>query len=345
MLITRRKLVRASLGLIAAPAIIGRAEAAFAIFQTSRAVITSPSFVDPALAIAAKPTGIPRLNLANPLTQGLIYAAVDTGLGAYVITADCFPGHGIFQPLLYNCCGQPGGGFFANGNLPSTITTRWGTGFNWPGGVNDSVLFTMGGKACTTFIQDNSALRTAQNLSAQAAGVGYTMGAAHVQNAGGLAPVIFGRCIPEFAPSIFILANGQSLSDVTNRQIVAGWYNGTAPGDTITSTVNPPLGSFNVSFLTAINTSAGVSTVDLTVNGKVEATKAGTTVSDTGPSNGSLEQDEGQLNFGGFAHIASTHASNCFGGQMLWGCIWKRQVTLAERASAYYNPWQMWIWP
>src|SRR5882672_8434455 len=186
MLVSRRRLLRTSLGIVAAPAIIRRADAAFAIFQTSVPAAATPSpFLDPALAIISKPTGIPRgLNLANPLTQGLIYFAIDTGLGSYVVLADCMPGHGIFQPLLYNSAGQPGGGFFQNAFLPRTTTTQWGSGFNWPGGSNDSVHFDLGGVACTSFVFDSDALRNAQNLSAQAAGAGYTMGAAHTQLAG-----------------------------------------------------------------------------------------------------------------------------------------------------------------
>lgn len=349
--VSRRKLLRASFGLVAAPAIIGRADAAFNIFQASSGVVSSPGGVSVPQTIQpqmAKPSGIPRgLNIANPITQGLIFFAIDTGLGAYVILADCFPGHGIFKPLRYNTPGQPGDSSFGTGSLPAVITTRMGTAFNWPGGSNDSKHYdTEDGKACTSYVFDSDALRNAQNLSAQAAGVGYTMGAAHLQNAGGFFPVIFGRCIPEFAPSCFLITAGESLSDVTHRQIAAQWYNGTGTGSSIVSTTNPPLGSFNVSFLTATQTASGNGhiTADLTLNGVVEATASNSTMLDTFVSGGGLEQNEGQLNFGGFSHTVANHASNCFGGQVFWGGIWKRALALPERASLYNRPWQLAIW-
>ena len=283
-----------------------------------------------------KPTGIPRgMNPLHPLYQGCLYFAWDTGLGYYVVLRDCFPGHGIYKPLLYNAAGQPGGGAFTNGTLPPVSAYRWGQASKW---VN-SAGFSPNYATVTSYIWSgtaNDTFRQVQDLRNLGTGAACSIVGCYMKAGGSASGVVCGRVIPEATP-YFVLA-----SDNSNDKMTGGWYDGSA-GHSLTSTTSLVTGAVNVSALTAYNTSAGVSTLDLIHNGVVEATSTGQTVADLGVDSGA-EQEEGQFNIGQFNHLTANHADIAWEGAVPWVGMFNRRIRAAEIAFTRAAPFNVVIW-
>lgn len=333
-MLSRRKLLA---GLFAAPAIIpARADAGFGIFQVAQSAGPGTPFL-PSLTRAL---GIPRaMNPQHPLSAGCIWFAWDTGLGFYVLLRDT-GNHGLFPLLQYSIPGQPGypAGVFTNGPLPPRgAFSPWGSACAWPGGPAEDQSYGSGGVTLSSYIYDGAdPIRVAQNLSVQPAGVGFTMGGCHIQTGPSKLGIVVGRVIPEATDYFVVRNNGANSTDQTNRKIVGGWYDGVSQQN-LTSTVTPALGSLNVSFLTAFNTSSGVSSLQLIVNGTVEASATGQTVVDLGNGSGA-EANEGGMNIGQFDHTTANHCSSVWGGAVPWGGVWNRRIYPSEAALAYANP-------
>jgi hypothetical protein len=102
-------------------------------------------------------------------------------------------------------------------------------------------------------------------------------------------------------------------------------------------------GSLNCSFFTAWNTSAGVSSADLIVNGNVEASATGATIVDLGNGSGA-EANEGQMNIGQFTHLTANHCNLVWGGAIPWVGVWSRRVYPSEAVLAYNAPWDLVAW-
>jgi hypothetical protein len=251
MKIQRRKLIIGAAAALCAPHV---SRAAFVPLQTN--VLPTPAHrsMSQSPRITAKPTGIPALDQFNNINDAVLFYGFDTGLGEYVLLADCTPGHKFFPPYKYNTTGQPGGGFASNPNgVPALTTTRFGTGFKWPGVSAESAQ----GPAVNSWVWDTDTLRTALNLYSKPAGTGFTIAATFVRHAAADVSVgetvIFGRTARGFTEAA---PNASICLSFDSRQKVKLWFytNGAMAASTLQSPSTLALDALHTAVGTCFNT-------------------------------------------------------------------------------------------
>lgn len=284
-----------------------------------------------------KPAGVPiGLDWTDDITNGLMWYAIDGGDGQFHILADCpsdagSPGHLMYPPNIK-------GGFVTP---PSTLVgsqgaCQWGRGCLWPGAVAENADF----NGMQSYVYDGDRIRTAQNLSNQGAGAGFTIGSSYVQTTasapfGGL---IFGRPARALEAAPFA-QNLLMIPDAGSQ--VQFWWDNNGTGTNIISPASFAMNAFHTAFGVTRNDSAGSATCTLIVDGGVQTSASGQVVIDALGN----ENNEGQIMLGSCYHIASPKVQEVFGGFTFWGGIWSRALSRAETARIHAAPYSFVLWP
>jgi hypothetical protein len=310
---------------------------------------------------------IPEIDYGHPDAQGLLFFWVDTGTGFPTTLVDSWPGHPWYPPNQFApyTGGTPPNPFnFKNGTnqpptsyggFPNVLPDAYGGSIAWPNDAGGtfrmcSAQITEGSPPFFTATSD--ACRQAVDLYSAPVGAGWTVAAGHFQVGGGgngLGPTIWGRpSAAREAGSTYVcllFGNGTGPGDTTHRQINFGWDNANA-SNTLTSSLNPPLGTYCVSAGTAQVVSAAssphTSTCALFVNGAPQGTAIGQVPIDAFASDArfptATDNDESQWMIGSNYHL--TVGDNSFGvwnGGVKWGGFWARPDLNGALAANLYN--------
>lgn len=248
-----------------------------------------------------KPNGAPSaINLSDPQLSGVLFYGLDEG-------------NRTIADLTSNVSMVP------QNTVPSVSTTAYGTAIQWPAG---------------SFVSPNSvgyigvataAIITAQNLSNQGTGAGWTFATAYYQLGAASFGLVGGRVAKAeenqpYCNWCVVIENGRPA-----HQLDGFFNNNGTVGDL--GPYDP--GAYNIFVtvvITAVNTAPGVSTVTLYVNGVQQSQLTGQTVtsSDTG--------DENQIMFGSIFHIDTGDSGggcNCYNYEQLFlSTVWNStQIT------------------
>lgn len=317
--LSRRKLVA---GLLAAPAIIGPAQAAYFQGAVHRTASGNPLL---------KPTGTPTLDSGNSQNANNLFVVFDTGQGSYAILQDCSPGHLIYPPNTYPTAWNPS-------ELPLVTTLPlYGTGFKHPGGAFST---TMAG--FNSFVFNSDLIRDAHNLKDQGAGAALCVEVIFVPHGipdSGVGQALIGgrtaRGFTETDPSGSTRASVCFSLNSVGKPVL--WFKTTAAAEAIN--VDGPdvlaLDVYHHLLATFINDSAGSATMRFYVDGAQKATSSGHALMDTF----GIENDEGQVMMGSSAHLFASHGDNYLDGHMFMLVYQTRgpgSVEVAARAAAPY---------
>lgn len=313
-------------GLLAAPALIGRADAGMRGALTARTVNNT----------LVKPTGTPVLDSGNAQNTSNLFVVFDTGVGAgsYVILQDCSPGHLIYPPNTYPTAWNPSA-------LPSVTTLpSYGTGFKHAGGGFNT---TMAG--FNSFVADTDAIRTAHNLASQGTGAALCIEAVFVPHAVpdvsvGVA-VVFGRTARGFTEST---PRASVVFGFTNAGKARLYFktNATDPSTGEPVTVDSAvlsLDTYHHLLATFYNDSAGSATMRFYVDGVQVATSSGHGLTDTFGN----ENDEGQVMMANSPHLFANHGDNYLDGHMFMGVYQTRAPDATEVASRAAAPYARFV--
>jgi hypothetical protein len=286
-------------------------------------------FIDRDPPRQAKAQGFPKLNANTSLANGLLFYAIDTGLGEYTILADTWPGHYMYPPNY-----KSGYVYSITGPIPMG-STQWGTGLQFQGSSYEST----DNMAFFSYVWDSDNIRNAQNLAYGPAGMGVTIFTTYVQLAdSSYQGVIFGRTangFTEATPSASLL-----LSTGSANQKVDFWYSQSVSSQAtiLESPATYAFDQLHTAVGTCLNDSAGSATCRLYVDGVSVVTSPGgqAPIDIVGH-----ESNEGQIMFGGSMHIAANHVSGILNGFVYQGGIARRAWNAQEIAAFARDPWQM----
>lgn len=319
---TRRKFITRAASLLAAPFII------------KSSALGWTHGVGPSV----KPNGTPTL-ISSALSADMLVYAFDTGSNVYNLP---YPNTYTIDPPTYWGASPnyyPGTGAFWDPDigLVSSSNIGFGTAINWPGPTLDSAKPGTG-----TIIQlagSGDPVRTAFNLNALGSGAGFTIGATWVQTGVCSNGWIFGRGYNIDVYGYFLgglLVGGGSATNVT-----CGWptmFSNMASGSdpqTITSANAPAMNALHTVVVSFLNTSAGITTVTMYLDGVQEAQAVGTTVYD-------LNYDaEDQIQLGCLFHVAAGQSAGTLLGQVMQGWCAARAWSAADAANIATAPYQM----
>lgn len=286
-----------------------------------------------------KRQGIPRLNRAHPLAQGMQVAMLDVGGHVY----DFARGNTIFYGLTKPARGQ----------------SPYGTGFNWPGsggttlsyGCYERVGFVLDGVGGNPSVDPESQVSVFSNLGGRGTGAGFSFASAfYLTDASFGEQFIFGR--PSRAQEAAPFANWslQARSAGDGGVGIAYFYsnNGTLNQCGGGATIGSNNVSYNALKYTSVattntNTSSGSAVCTQFQQGKQVNQSSGVVLLGTNSSNG--VDGESQLMMGSIYHVDTTQAFQCASGFVYYGYVWNRALTPEEVKELHYHPYCMFLWP
>lgn len=337
---TRRKFLAGAASL-AAPAIIIPRRARAAALGVGRRLWQPRGQV--------KPDGIPHIDFGHPLANGLLFDAIDTGLGFYKTLT---PGHPVNPPGVTGAANpQPLQTYPTAPSLYGNATLWGGTDVAEYGayaGVGAS--FTSTDDFSDFDVTNASCLSghagSVYPLPAKPTNAGYTVWAAFMPTGlnGARPPWIFGR--PSHAGEATPFENW----GITNGDVAAGGAQtnykvfGYANSNASTGWDPGGPGVWTTAAVVAKNTSSGVSTATLFTQGVSRAT-IGTGLSlDT--TNFAYGQDgESQMMIGAIYHVDTGKSFNNFVGYIYAARFWARALPVGELAYLHQNPWSYMLAP
>lgn len=259
-----------------------------------------------------KPDGVPSFDTGDSTASDVLFWALDVGDNTVVdITSNVT---------------------MVAKTLPSVVSTPYGKALGWAASNSGGYGY---------IGASTSAIHTAQDLSAQTTGAGWTLAAAFYGTGAAPSSFIAGRPAhasenQPYANCAFYWENGgaygaHTVSALINNSLVAADCGG------------HDIGAYNVfatAVLTAENTAPGVATVKLYVQGALRATTAGLVVQDTGPGYSDSYQDgEEQFNWGTVFHPDTGLNFNSFAGELFTTRFDKRVWSSTEAANFHSAPY------
>lgn len=332
MLLTRRKVLS---GLIAAPAIIRPAKAAFWQGQTFAgggsgfAGAIGSEFIGPNMT-QVKPQGIPRINWNHPMSQGLVVDLFDVGNGQYVNL--CQGNEPYIMP--YGSAASSGvADWLSNGSTP------YGAATLWPGLTVQANNANPGIAALIEVNLGDLTIYHANDLATKAIGVGNTLSCGIMRLPGNINQSygwIFGR------PG---LSAGES-SPFYDWCFVAGGNSTVITAECLTtgdsqvqigSNYTCPNNKFVHLAATCQNSSAspGSGTGRFLTNGVLNGTTSSISMTSYNP--GSVAETD--LMIGCTKHMMTGESQNVWGGYIYFGRVRTRALADLECSFEYQFPY------